>query len=183
MPPLTDFLTGNTSLICLQHIFNSMIVFLVYIVFLNGMLFVTMCSTWLILAFTFFTITGMQIWFQNMFKTYILQIYWISFCVLIIIRLSTSMHADWKWMDLMKIFIDASMRHLLTRSSTCPPPNLMLSWACLCVSVDASRPLMARMTSPLWSSPSAGLFENTCQLINPLWNFLLMRQLSVTTRN
>lgn len=50
MPPLTDFLTGNTSLICLQHIFNSMIVFLVYIVFLNGMLFVTMCSTWLILS-------------------------------------------------------------------------------------------------------------------------------------
>lgn len=75
MPPLTDLLTGNTSLICLQHIFNSMIVFLVYIVFLNGMLFVTMCSTWLILAFTFFTITGMQIWFQNMFKTYILKIY------------------------------------------------------------------------------------------------------------
>lgn len=58
MPPLTDFLTGNTSQICLQHIFNSMIVFLVYIVFLNGMLFVTMCSTWLILAFTFFPITG-----------------------------------------------------------------------------------------------------------------------------
>lgn len=75
MPPLTDLLTGNTSLICLQHIFNSMIVFLVYIVFLNGMLFVTMCSTWLILAFAFFPITGMHIWFQNMFKTYILQIY------------------------------------------------------------------------------------------------------------
>lgn len=79
MPPLTNFLTGNTFLICLQHTFNSMIVFWVYIVFLNGMLFVTMCSTWLILAFTFFPITGMHIWFQNMFKTYILQIYWISF--------------------------------------------------------------------------------------------------------
>lgn len=174
MPPLTNFLTGNTFLICLQHTFNSMIVFWVYIVFLNGMLFVTMCSTWLILAFTFFPITGMHIWFQNMFKV---------FCVLIIIRLSTSMHADWKWMHLMKRYTDASMRHLLTRSSTCPPPNLMLSWACLCVSVDASRPLMARMTSPLWSSPSAGLFENTCQENNPLWNFPLMRQLSVKTRN
>lgn len=86
MPPLTDFLTGNTSLICLQHIFNSMIVFLVYIVFLNGMLLVTMCSTWLILVLHSFLLQGMQIWFQNMFKTYVLQIYWISFCVLIIIQ-------------------------------------------------------------------------------------------------